>query len=530
MTEDERWRKMKAYTVRRDRWLSFVALICCTSSLRYWFTSLVCWNAVIVNSINEMNHVDNIGVMKKMTSGTDFAKDIENNIKRCLELEEKSKMDEIKCMMLELEVEDLKERNKELEEQIARIQKVKNNDEKGKVTIVDLTGDENENVGLMIENKVLECEKTKAESELSFWKEKAKQLMSQVRELESKLNEDGILHLKKDDSISTPKSANETLETGAKLEYCSKVRKRLQFEENGCSNKKFAPSTPGFAPPFSGVIDISDEDVSDNQIPEVKKLSDSTPDCTNLEHIDEIEDDMFGFTSGKRKRYSNIVASDNETSDDDDAPICTLIKKDYKDEDKDDRTRVPLRRLRKLDDMNKSGNSLSEDEEDDDSLGGFIVESSESESGSGDSDTDGCDESEDGLNGYKLTLDKIRRKKDLNMKWELEGDMLADFGKNPELCMKAVCVLYKQQTKDEKECKATIYHNERGFSHPDAKRASKVAEFLTEKDPNCDLKKTVEELKRYDTNGIKYCRKLAIKYSKQLFEIYKNKEDPNFMP
>ncbi|KAL7583923.1 uncharacterized protein LOC111918015 [Lactuca sativa] len=487
-----------------------------------------------------MTHADSVGMMKKMASGTDFAKDIENNIKRCLELEEKSKMDEIKCMMLELEVEDLKERNKELEEQITRIQKVKNNDEKGKVTIVDLTGDENENVGLMIENKVLECEKMKAESELSFWKEKAKQLMSQVCELESKLNEDGILHLKKDDSISTPKSANETLETGAKLEYCSKVRKRLQFEENGCSNKKLAPSTPGFAPPFSGVIDISDEDVSDNQIPEVKKLSDSTlkttPECINLEHIDEIEDDMFGFTSGKRKRCSNIVTSDNETSDDDDddddAPICTLIKKDYKDEDKDDISRVPLRRLRKLDDMNKSGNSLSEDEEDDDSLGGFIVESSESESesGSGDSDTDGCDESEDGLNGYKLTLDKIRRKKDLNMKWELEGDMLADFGKNPELCMKAVCVLYKQQTKDEKECKATIYHNERGFSQPDAKRASKVAEFLTEKDPNCDLKKTVEELKRYDSKGIKYCRRLAIKYSKQLFEIYKNKEDPNFMP
>ncbi|KAI3508352.1 hypothetical protein L1887_23358 [Cichorium endivia] len=256
---------------------------------------------------------------------------------------------------------------------------------------------------------------------------------------------------------------------------------------------------------------------------------------------EEYEDDMDGFKVHltKRKTSSNIVTSDDETSDDDDnAPICTLIKKDYVNEVKEDVSRQPLKRLKKLEaknnydditiDLNRTGNSSSEDEEDEDdeSLGGFIVESSESKSGSGGS----CDESEDGLNEYKETLNKIRRKKDLKLKWDLEGEMLADFGKDPELCMKAVCAIYRQQTADERACKGTIYHNARGFSHVDALRASKLAEFLTDGDSGGDLNKTVEELEEYDSKGIKLCMQLATKYSKQLFEIYQNKEDPYFMP
>lgn len=49
-------------------------------------------------------------------------------------------------------------------------------------------------------------------------------------------------------------------------------------------------------------------------------------------------------------------------------------------------------------------------------------------------------------------------------------------------------------------------------------------------DPDGDLTKTVEELEEYDSNGINRCRRLAFKYSKQLFEIYENKEDPYFLP
>ena len=49
-------------------------------------------------------------------------------------------------------------------------------------------------------------------------------------------------------------------------------------------------------------------------------------------------------------------------------------------------------------------------------------------------------------------------------------------------------------------------------------------------DGGSDLNKTVEELELYDSKGIELCRSLALKYSKQLFEIYQNKEDPYFLP
>lgn len=582
--------------------------------------------------------------MKNMARGTDLAKELENYRKKCLELEEKSKKDEMRCLVLEIEVEELKKKNKELEGEITRIQKVVSTGEKGKEMIVDLTDEENEGdkfVQLLIENKVLECEKTSAEMEIRSWKEKVKELVSRVCELELKANMKGMndssmridagmvmltgkRHLDKDSVLMSKEKVKEdinvvsthksTIERGDRS--CSQVRKRLSFEEDGYPNKKMAPSTPGVAqPPFSGVIDISDEDVNYNEIPKVKKLSDSIncgslakspcsskndPERTNLEHID--EDDMDGFEgysriaqSAKRKRTSNVIISDDKksnddedmdgfighssktasakrkraariiTSDDDDtsyddnAPICTLMKQhssrlntDSEDEVKEDVGRRHLKRLSKPGfknrrdrstlDLNKTvclhGYSSSEDEEDNEegsasegeSLGGFIVDSSESCSEIAPVSDDSSDESEDALNDFKLTLHKIGRKKVSNLKWDLEGDMLADFGKDTELCMRAVCALYRQQTADEKASKETIHHNARGFSQCDASRASKVAEFLTDGDSGGDMNKTVEELKQHDSKGIKLCMALAAKYSKQLFEIYRNKEDPYFLP
>lgn len=55
-----------------------------------------------------------------------------------------------------------------------------------------------------------------------------------------------------------------------------------------------------------------------------------------------------------------------------------------------------------------------------------------------------------------------------------------------------------------------------------------MAEFLTDGDPQGDMNKSVEELQAYDPKGIELCRTLATRYSKQLFAIYKNKEDPFF--
>lgn len=57
-----------------------------------------------------------------------------------------------------------------------------------------------------------------------------------------------------------------------------------------------------------------------------------------------------------------------------------------------------------------------------------------------------------------------------------------------------------------------------------------MAEFLTDGDPFGPLKKSVKDLENYDRKAIDYCHKLANRYSKQLFTIYQNKEDPFFHP
>ena len=54
------------------------------------------------------------------------------------------------------------------------------------------------------------------------------------------------------------------------------------------------------------------------------------------------------------------------------------------------------------------------------------------------------------------------------MKWEFEADMLAAFGKDPKLCMKAVCALYRQQTSVEQLSKGALLSNQRGFNKFDA--------------------------------------------------------------
>ncbi|XP_057442850.1 uncharacterized protein LOC130734436 isoform X3 [Lotus japonicus] len=157
---------------------------------------------------------------------------------------------------------------------------------------------------------------------------------------------------------------------------------------------------------------------------------------------------------------------------------------------------------------------------------------SKSEDGSnGDVDTasSNLQDVSDGEMNFGEILSKIRRSKNNNeMKWEYEGDMLAAFGKDPELCMKAVCSLYRQQTSEEQMSKEAIYQNNRGFSKFDAHRGSALAEFLTDGDPSSGLKKSVEDLQEYDPKAVELCRTLAIRYSKQLYEIYKNNEDPFF--
>lgn len=143
-----------------------------------------------------------------------------------------------------------------------------------------------------------------------------------------------------------------------------------------------------------------------------------------------------------------------------------------------------------------------------------------------DMDSNSQDVSDEDIDFSKI-LSQIHRRKD-HMEWEFEADMLAAFAKDSELCMKAVCALYQQQTSEEQMSRGTLYSNQRGFSKFDARRGSTLAEFLTDGDPCGGLKKSVKELQEHDSKAVELCRTLAIRYSKQLYQIYRNKEDPFF--
>lgn len=290
--------------------------------------------------------------------------------------------------------------------------------------------------------------------------------------------------------------------------------------------------------------------------------------CTRvLEHqADEEDDSCYNgskpyLLTPKRRRVSKVVTSDSES--DDNIPIGRVMSKnkrsyglnsnlnsnyacDTESQDSIDEPK-PRRRLMKQRNFaemgvarkctyegNESNNvvGIPKNESDDElklddsgsegeSLGGFIVNSDVSAKGTSSESGDSLDSGMD----YRETMSGLRRESKHKMKWEFEADMLADFGKNPEICMKAVCALYRQQTSEEKSCKATINLNGRGFSQCDAYRGTALAEFLTDSEPQSDVKKSVEELLEFNPKGDELCRELANRYSKQLYAIYQNGED-----
>ncbi|RWW57003.1 hypothetical protein BHE74_00036240 [Ensete ventricosum] len=239
-------------------------------------------------------------------------------------------------------------------------------------------------------------------------------------------------------------------------------------------------------------------------------------------------DGVLSVPTPKRKRISRVVTSDSENDDDvdDNIPISKLklrqvvgVVEENKESSHVVEDMVPSRRrlvlLRevyrsdssakgkspgnpstpcaksrisrnKVTECRKLGCSYSDDGEEDkvngrnevddigsesegESLGGFIVSSSDNPESEPSSENSSSKEEE----GSDLDLDNvlanIRREKGTKV-WEFEADMLASFSKDPELCMKAVCALYRQQTSDEQSVKGTLVTNRRGFSKIDALR------------------------------------------------------------
>lgn len=317
------------------------------------------------------------------------------------------------------------------------------------------------------------------------------------------------------------------------FKHGKRVRKQLNFEEES-PRKKMAPLTPAVSRPLHGIIDIDDSDdepvvaklisphnqkkseasvSAETQIEVENKLRESVSHCgtKNVENMEGFSDDVIFNSTPKRKRASNIITSDTETDDDDNVPICKVMRWPLQKTncaqvslemndgpanvstsacDEAVASATPARRrlvsLRNCDEKRSqkqnSSSQISEitngmkDVEDglenvgseldteSDSLEGFIVDSSDV------SDVGSASQSEDlsnGSEGYDEIISKLGRwKKEL--KWEYEADMLAAFGKDSDLCMKAVCALYRQQTSEEKVSKESLFYNKRGFSKFDA--------------------------------------------------------------
>ncbi|CAM6083836.1 unnamed protein product [Calypogeia fissa] len=113
--------------------------------------------------------------------------------------------------------------------------------------------------------------------------------------------------------------------------------------------------------------------------------------------------------------------------------------------------------------------------------------------------------------------------------WKFEGDMLATLAKDKELCLRGLCAIYRRQEDDEKIFALSKYKNHRGFSKFHSAKGSLIASFLMGDTISGPVVKTVKELQdKYDEDAVTYCSDMCSHYSKQLFEIYENNEDPYF--
>ncbi|KAK4400929.1 hypothetical protein Sango_1199000 [Sesamum angolense] len=114
----------------------------------------------------------------------------------------------------------------------------------------------------------------------------------------------------------------------------------------------------------------------------------------------------------------------------------------------------------------------------------------------------------------------------LTKKWMFEADMLRAFQEDVELCMNAVCALYRQQFFTGKSAHGSSKHGV--FSHIDSISGRALAEYLIDGDPELRLKKSVSDVKEERPDVLSKCRKLATIYIEKLFKIYCNREDPFF--
>lgn len=508
---------------------------------------------------------------------------------KCLELESEIEKKKTQFEKLEQKFRELEDGKNGIEEELKALKREKKGSDISP-GVVDLTGEEEGDgvAQLMVENGASESEMKRDENEAESLK-KLKELES--RALNEAVEGTPFKHIicmerEKEgaDLESKPERCRQVKKNLAFEEDRSLSKKIAPSTPSGVRTACFGvidicdsddePDVPHLLSTFGDEnIYISTDHPPERTVGSDKEITPSESSKRALfqysyeENVDTSNDSVPVLVTPKRKRASNIVTSDTE-SDEDDVPICKLKRRNLQeivpnlassemkncsvtvaspgDDNVENLVTPPRRRLRKgagkvaggkrssskiHETIGQRGIPTTEDVEDagsdseGESLNGFIIDDGTEDSDGDDASSGAQDDSDV---DFDEILSRLKRTKDQNLEWELEADMLSAFGKDPKLCMKAVCALYRQQTSDEKDCKGTLVYNSRGFSKFDAYRGTMLAEFLTDGDPAGELKKSVEELREYDPKGLELCRTFASRYSKQLFDICKNKEDPYF--
>ncbi|XP_026432322.1 uncharacterized protein LOC113329694 [Papaver somniferum] len=94
-----------------------------------------------------------------------------------------------------------------------------------------------------------------------------------------------------------------------------------------------------------------------------------------------------------------------------------------------------------------------------------------------------------------LALKNLNTNND-EMKWKSEADMLSSFEEDTDICMKAICALYRQNiSKDELLPKGLVIGEDRH-------RCITLAKFLMDEDCKGDLKKSVKDLETLDSKAV----------------------------
>jgi hypothetical protein len=237
--------------------------------------------------------------------------------------------------------------------------------------------------------------------------------------------------------------------------FC-RLKKIVNFTVSNALPTFYMAASEGFASRATFIID-GDEDCALGRVLRGKEMN-----CQNF--ADNVHSGPTvvknGTTMLKRKSASSVNVSETDDVsiiDPDRSPanncLATAVSSGRNNVDK---LTVPLSQdqviLRRIQDKTGSRNLMHD----------FVLQRNSDDSSSA-SDEDDVD----------LLLDqlplKVQRNKD-NRKWESEADMLAEFEKDPELCMKAVCALYRQQTCVRNSPLGLSFSSNQGFNKADALR------------------------------------------------------------